>query len=211
VQVEVVEVLIEPDFTENCLILSSQEEPETVLVVDPGAEPEKILRAVGERTIEAIVLTHRHHDHLGALSRLVQDREPVIYAHTLETEAILDPHQELYPFEDQPLKPVSAIVSLDEGDTIHVGPENLEIIHTPGHTIGSMCLYNERDAILIAGDTLFYEAAGRTDLPTGSSQQLRESLKKLAQLPNATKVYPGHDQATDIGHEKSYGRLGTFL
>jgi glyoxylase-like metal-dependent hydrolase (beta-lactamase superfamily II) len=109
------------------------------------------------------------------------------------------------------IKPVKVARAVDEGDSIPVGAQKLSVLHTPGHSIGSMCLYDEASGILIAGDTLFYGAVGRTDLPTGDGAQQKESLKKLAQLPDETKVYCGHDEDTTIGREKRYGYLGLVL
>jgi len=92
---------------------------------------------------------------------------------------------------------------LHEGDKISIGSYSLNIIHTPGHTPGGICLYT--DKILFSGDTLFYEGIGRTDLPGGDGEKLLESIRtKLFALPDDTKVFPGHGEATTIRHEKAH-------
>jgi glyoxylase-like metal-dependent hydrolase (beta-lactamase superfamily II) len=208
-RVERVEVEIATDFTENCYLISEGPDATQVVVVDPGAQVKKILAAVGDRTVDSIVLTHRHHDHIGALAKLARATGAEIIAHSLDAEAIADP--ELPPFrllERAAFKSLPAIRTVEEGDLIAVGSGQLSVLHTPGHTIGSMCLYDEEGQKLIAGDTLFFGAVGRTDLPTGDAVLQRKSIKKLALLPDETVVHPGHDRDTSIGRERQYGYLG---
>jgi glyoxylase-like metal-dependent hydrolase (beta-lactamase superfamily II) len=207
VQVELLEVTIEPGFTENAFLVAAADGSGLVAIVDPGAQPDKIMKAVGERTVESIILTHRHSDHIGALAALAKRTGAKVYAHKLDADVISNPPQRDRSDDNFGFEPVAITTIVEEGDTIPVGSGSLEVLHTPGHTIGSMCLYGKEDGILIAGDTLFYEGVGRTDFPTGSVKQQIESLKKLAKLPAATKVYPGHDQLTTIDHEKHRGAL----
>ena len=94
---------------------------------------------------------------------------------------------------------------LKDGEEITIADMTCKLIATPGHTIGSCCYYFEDDSILVSGDTLFQESVGRTDLPTGSMGELTRSIReKLLILPDDVKVYPGHGDVTDIGHEKMY-------
>ncbi|MDR1082884.1 MAG: MBL fold metallo-hydrolase [Coriobacteriales bacterium] len=204
-RVERVEVQIGPGFIENCYILSDAADATRVTVVDPGAQVEKIRAAVGDRTVERIVLTHRHYDHVGALAQLVQATGAEVVAHTLDAQAISEPApSRLSPARHATPTGVPVTKTVEDGDIIRVGNTQLSVLYTPGHTIGSICLYDDNDHILIAGDTLFRGAVGRTDLPTGNAAQQRESLRKLAQLPGDTKVHPGHDQDTSIGRELGY-------
>jgi glyoxylase-like metal-dependent hydrolase (beta-lactamase superfamily II) len=205
--VQRIEVEIAPGFIENCYIVSETPEAQHVIVVDPGAQSERIRAAVGGRVVDRIVLTHRHYDHTGALLPLVEATGAEVLAHRLDADALFDPHSSGARTQSPGARDAVVPRVVDEGDLIAVGGGQLRVLHTPGHTIGSMCLYDEEDHILIAGDTLFYGAAGRTDFPTGSAQQQRESLRKLALLPDETTVHPGHDADTSIGREKQYGPL----
>jgi glyoxylase-like metal-dependent hydrolase (beta-lactamase superfamily II) len=204
---ERIELGIGPGFTENCYILCDAACPASVVIIDPGAQPERILAAVGTRTVERIICTHRHFDHTGALPQLMQATGAEVVAHALDAVAISDPVTSGAALHRLPTVAVSVSHTVDEGDRVTVGKSSLLVLHTPGHTEGSICLYDEEDGLLFAGDTLFFEASGRTDFPTGSPQQMRESLERLARLPDATIVHPGHDEDTTIGHERRYGVL----
>ncbi|MDR2587167.1 MAG: MBL fold metallo-hydrolase [Coriobacteriales bacterium] len=208
--VERVEVTISPGFIENCYLLSDAPDSDTVVIVDPGAQPRRILAAVGERSIERIILTHRHYDHTAAVPALLKKARVEVVAHKFDADAIPDLEDWHIPLKKLLLResPVTRIV--EEGELIAVGSGQVRVLHTPGHTVGSMCLHDEENHILIAGDTLFYGAVGRTDLSTGDPTQQRESLKRLATLPDDTVVHPGHDEDTSIGRERKYGFLGLF-
>ena len=204
--VETVEVNINPGFTQNCYIVSESEGLGPVIVIDPGAEADKVLAAVGLRRIESIVLTHRHYDHIGAVYELVQKTSAKVIAHSLDAEAIADGKESrAFGYREKGAIVVDALV--EDGDDVYVGNSSLTVLHTPGHTIGSICLYNREDEILLAGDTLFRGAVGRTDFPTGSVSQQQCSMEKLAKLPDSIVVYPGHDEPTSIGQEKRFGAL----
>jgi glyoxylase-like metal-dependent hydrolase (beta-lactamase superfamily II) len=193
----------------NCFLVSADPLATEVLVVDPGDEPQRILEAAGSRTISKIILTHCHPDHIGGLSRLVELTGAKVYAHTLDAPRIQNPYMDDEVLGDIPASHTVDVL-LEDGDTIPVGNLTLTVLLTPGHTSGSICLYNAEDHILIAGDTLFQNAHGRTDFITGSDQQMLESLKRLATLPEETIVYPGHDSNTSIGWEKRFGVLSSF-
>ncbi|HBT96056.1 MAG TPA: MBL fold metallo-hydrolase [Coriobacteriia bacterium] len=206
-RVEKVEVLISSGFTENCYILSESEYGKNVIICDPGAQASKILNVVGSRSVEKIILTHRHYDHIGALDGLKKTGAEVL-AHGKDARVVSDGVDDDEGIDDAEMVVVDR--TLEDGDTISLGGVELKVLHTPGHTIGSICLYDAADNSLIAGDTLFYRAVGRTDFPTGSFSQQRESLKKLAELPDETVVYPGHDNDTTIGQEKKFGVLQRY-
>jgi glyoxylase-like metal-dependent hydrolase (beta-lactamase superfamily II) len=206
-QVERVEVEIAPGFIENCYIVSEAPGATHVIVVDPGAQAKRILAAVGERTVDSVVLTHRHYDHTGALAALVKATGAEVIAHRLDADALFDARSSGGSLKAALSRKAAVTRLVDEGDLIAVGDGQLRVLHTPGHTIGSMCLYDEAGAVLLAGDTLFYGAVGRTDLPTGDAAQQRESLRKLALLPDETTVHPGHEADTSIGRERRYGYL----
>ena len=209
--VERIEVEVSRGFTENCYIVSEDKKASHVIVVDPGAQAETILEALGNRIPDCIVLTHRHYDHIGALCKLVERTGAEVIAHALDAEAIVESTKKNPLTKMLSLKPVNIDRFVDESDSIPVGEKRLKVLYTPGHSVGSICLFDEEDHILLAGDTLFYEAVGRTDLPTGDVRQQQLSLRKLAGLPDDTRVHPGHDEDTSIGHEKRYGYLAQFI
>jgi glyoxylase-like metal-dependent hydrolase (beta-lactamase superfamily II) len=220
--IEKLEIVISHGFTENCYLISDSPDAMRVIVVDPGGQVKKIFKAVGLRTIECIVFTHHHYDHTEAAAKLVKVTRAPVIAHRLAVAAV-DPASDptasdpavsdldvprLRSLDRAALVQIPVARTVEDGDIITVDSLQLSVLHTPGHTIDSICLYDEKEPALIAGDTLFRGAVGRTDLPTGSAAQQRESLRRLAKLPDETKVYPGHDDETDIGREKRYGYLG---
>ncbi|MDR0308875.1 MAG: MBL fold metallo-hydrolase [Coriobacteriales bacterium] len=212
VQIETLTIAVRkfPLFTTNCYLLSDAAEAEKVIIVDPAAEPEKIIVAIGDHQVEALVLTHSHWDHLGALLELQQQTGAPIYAHPSEIADIQAACREIAMhsgYDRQDARIDLAVNSLNDGDTLNLGQALLEILHTPGHSKGSICLWDRTGGQLLSGDTLFAGACGRTDLPSGDPQQMGESLRRLAQLPPETRVYPGHDESTSIGNELKYGAL----
>lgn len=197
-----IETLVLGTLSTNCYIISDASDATHCIVVDPAAQFETIKETLGDRSVEAIVLTHRHFDHIGALSELAAYTGAPVYAHELDADAIPDPDANCSVDFMKPFATPLVGNRLEEGDTVRCGCEVFTVIHTPGHTQGSMCLYNAAHNVLIAGDTLFYGTTGRTDLPTGSPQQMRASCTKLARLPDETVVYPGHDRVTTIKAER---------
>jgi glyoxylase-like metal-dependent hydrolase (beta-lactamase superfamily II) len=190
----------------NCSILGCEESGQGV-VVDPGDDADRILAQVQQRglTISAIINTHGHFDHVGGNRQLTQATGAPLYIHQADapmlervakTAAIYGLLGENSPQPDR---------LLEDGMLIEFGTHRLQVIHTPGHTQGGCCLYLEAEGKLIAGDTLFADGVGRTDLPGGSHQQLLESIKtRLFTLPDQVQVYPGHGPTTTIGHEKRH-------
>ncbi len=149
---------------------------------------------------EKVILTHSHWDHILDLSVLKKKLNLPVYLHEADADNIRNPGSDglgrNFPFE-----PVQPDGYLQEGDRITVGEISMQVIHTPGHTPGGICLYIEKESSLISGDTLFCGCMGRIDLPTGDPEAMWRSLKKLAKLPSGTVVYPGHGGPTTIGNE----------
>ena len=191
----------------NCYIASSDDG--FLAVIDPGDNAERILSAL-DRKPTHIILTHCHFDHIGALKELLErfpeaklavgekeNTDPKSIANT--AIGVLGSFFYSRGF-DQLLSGIrKPDILLKDGDKI--GP--FEVLHTPGHTDGSICLYDKTDGILISGDTLFRHSYGRTDLG-GSDEQMEESLKRLLTLDPDTKVYPGHGEFTTIGEEREF-------
>ena len=172
-------------------------------VVDPADKAEIIFRESQKLGFEIrqIINTHGHGDHIGANGRLKELTQAEICIHSLDNSLLTNPQLNLSNFFDYNVVSPSADILLKENDIITIGSEKLKVIHTPGHTKGSICLLG--DGFLMSGDTLFFEGVGRTDLPGSNEDKLRKSIKeKLFILPDLTKVYPGHGEMTTIGYEK---------
>ena len=187
----------------NCYIIIDEYSKET-MVVDPGAEADKIVNIIKtlDGKLKYIVLTHCHIDHVGAVQELKKALGGKTIIHRIESENIKDPGMILSYSIGLEVPKVEIDSRVDEGDTIHIGDIEFKIILTPGHTNGSMCLYCERYKLLLSGDTLFSGTWGRTDLPTSSFEDIVLSItNKLMVLPEDTIVYPGHGNSTIIKDE----------
>lgn len=190
-----------------------------IVLVDPGGDIKKItehLKTMGD-ALALILLTHSHFDHLGALAQLHSlFPEIEIAIHTSEAswlgEGAIEKHAAFFKHLGAEFLVRShtgelpfATQLLEEGKPIRLtGGKDWEgwvVLSTPGHSPGSICLYNEQEALLISGDTLFNAGVGRTDGPGGSAQELRASLKRLASLPKTVRVFPGHGPETTIERE----------
>jgi len=196
----------------NCSILGDPVTREA-LVLDPGDEVEKILEILQRHKlrVKAIVSTHAHIDHVGGLKKLHEvTGAPVMMHHDdLALYQALDMQAAWIGMRPPELSEVHQV--LKEGDALRWGPFEAQVLHTPGHTQGSVCLYVPRGAgkvplhvpHLFAGDTLFAGSIGRTDLWGGSFDEIMRSLRgKVLALPEETLVYPGHGMATSIGAER---------
>ncbi len=197
----------------NCSILGDETTHEAI-VVDPGDDIPRILAILAKHnlTVKQILITHAHIDHIAGAHRLKQlTGAPILYnKHDLAQVKMMDiqatwlgiPTPTVHAPDD----------TLDDGKLITIGasPEQAHkgltgnILHTPGHTEGSICLYLPDQHLLLAGDTLFAGSVGRTDLPGGNTQKLLNSIHdRLLTLPDEVKVIPGHGPATTIGSERN--------
>ena len=173
-------------------------------VIDPArGSTEPILKLAAEAglAIERIFLTHSHWDHLADVQELKIKTSALLYVHPLDVKNVEEPGIDGIPLLF-PIQGVKADRLLAEGDVIPVGELQVEVIHSPGHSPGSVCYYLRAQNLLFSGDTLFQGSVGNLYLPTSEPQQMWISLRKLAALPKETRVVPGHGGDTSIGQEQ---------
>lgn len=189
----------------NCYFVY-REGSKRAVVVDPADAGGKIFDALQRNgfTVEAVLLTHAHFDHIWGSKELREVSGAKLYALDKEQALCENSHNNVSEWAGRAYTVVPDEYVAD-GAVLTFDEMEFRVISTPGHTVGSCCYYVEKAGILISGDTLFYESTGRTDFPTGSMGQIVRSIKeKLFVLPEETKVYPGHGDQTTIGHEKKY-------
>jgi glyoxylase-like metal-dependent hydrolase (beta-lactamase superfamily II) len=188
----------------NCTILGDETSREAI-VVDPGEDIPRILAALARHslTVKQILVTHAHIDHIGGALRLKEiTGAPVLYnQRDLPLVAMMDVQAGWFGLETPTTAPPDA--DLTDGLKVQVEGIQGDIIHTPGHTQGSVCFYVPQATLLLAGDTLFAGSVGRTDLPGGDEKMLIRSIhNRLLTLPDATTVVAGHGASTTIGRER---------
>ena len=174
----------------NTYLLANDTE---AVVIDPGYEADTILDALGGKTLKAILLTHGHFDHVGAVKELVAETGCEVWIHA--AEATMPPMVTAGP--------LYFTHTYDEGDTVSpIAGLELTVLHTPGHTPGSVCLLMGKE--MFSGDTLFACSFGRTDLPGGDPRKMMESLHRLASLQGNFFIHPGHGGSTTLDAEKRF-------
>ena len=176
----------------NCYMVW-QEESDSCILIDPGYVPEQLLEEVrrNRKTLEAILLTHGHFDHVGGVRYLAAETGCKVYICAEEIK--------------QPLSYSDGLHYTDtycDGDVLHLAGLDFKVIHTPGHTVGCVCLLC--GDVLFSGDTLFAGTCGRTDLPGGDFKTIQQSLKRLAALEGDLKVLPGHGMASSLDLERRF-------
>ena len=188
----------------NCYIIVDEETKET-LVIDPGAEVEKIIDMLDilEARVKYIFITHCHADHIGALDSLKEAKGGKILISREDSTGLYDSSINLAYYTETHNPELEADSRVDDGDVIHVGNIEFKVISTPGHTKGGLCLYCEKENMIFTGDTIFSGSWGRTDLPTGNIEEIMDSIiNKILVLPDETIIYPGHGRSTMVGDEK---------
>lgn len=187
----------------NCYLYACDDSKQGVLV-DPGAEADKIYRWVLEKgvRVEAILLTHGHLDHIGAVDELRDLLRAKVCIHPGDAAMLTDARKNLSAYFGPGLAFRAADEFLSDGQVIPVGNKFLTVLTTPGHSPGSVCFLTPEG--LLSGDTLFAGSIGRTDFPGGSLDELLRGVeKKLMVLPDDTPVYPGHGESSTIGRERA--------
>ena len=189
----------------NCYLAENTKTKEA-LIIDPGDNAlgiAKIIKSDGVTPV-AVLLTHGHFDHAMAAEEVANEYGIEIYAHEAERETLEDPRINLSGMIGQTLK-FHADRYVKDGEVLHLAGFDIQVFHTPGHTLGGVCYYLEEEKVLFSGDTLFCQSVGRTDFPTGSASTLIRSIQeKLMPLSDDTEVYPGHEDMTTIGMERKY-------
>ena len=196
-----IQVFVVGMFSTDCYVVHCRKK-EAAIIIDPGfdspSEAEQILNYVDKEELDVrfVVNTHGHKDHVSGNRFLKKKYNAPICIHKYDA-AIID---------DVNISDSSANIILSEGSTLEFGDEKLKVMHTPGHSPGSICLLGEK--LIFTGDTLFAGGIGRTDFPGGSMSDMGLSLQKLTSLPDYLLVYPGHGETAMIGEEK---RTNAFL
>ena len=188
----------------NCYIILDEKSKE-IMVIDPAGKADEIIEMINilNGKVKYIYLTHCHSDHIGAVNEIKEKCGGKILIHRYDSEGLNNANINLSNIIDLPKIELEADSRLDDSDLLHLGDLEFRVIHTPGHTRGSTCLYCEKEKCLFSGDTLFRGTWGRTDLPTSNTEDIINSItKKLMLLPDDTMVYPGHGRATMLKDEK---------
>lgn len=195
----------------NCYVAANATTKECI-VIDPGASGVKLAEKIRESGYipQAVLLTHGHFDHVSAARTVAKEFDIQIYAHENEAETLRDSKKNA-SWMMGASETYDADVFVKDGEILHLAGFDIEVLHTPGHTLGGCCYYIPEEAVLFSGDTLFAQSVGRTDLPGGSMSQIVRSIQEkiltLTEAGNAdtdVTVYPGHNDITTIETERKY-------
>ncbi len=188
----------------NAFVVGDEASHEAIIIDAPPESADRLLDAVRDDgyTVQLIVLTHAHFDHVIDAARIKQETGAPLAIHEdamTQLRQIIQGGQAPYTVED-----IGPDQYLNEGDEIAVGTLRFSILVTPGHAPGQVSLYEETEQVLFGGDTLFPGGYGRADLPGSSMEETRQSIRKLMELPDGVTVYPGHGLPAQIGNERSW-------
>ncbi|MCF0104326.1 MAG: MBL fold metallo-hydrolase [Eggerthellaceae bacterium] len=197
--------LVLPPLYNNCYFVSfEQDGEEMLLIVDPSSRPERIIKAVDGRTVAAIFITHGHYDHCGAAAELREHFGCQTYASTVDACLIEDDTL----CKSRHIRACRIDNKISKEETIHFGNIDIDVIFTPGHSMGSLCflVYSRKfdRSFLVSGDTLFKSSIGRTDFENSDPHKMTETLHRLSQLDDCIIVLPGHGSFTSIKEERNF-------
>ncbi|HEG44406.1 MAG TPA: MBL fold metallo-hydrolase [Phycisphaerales bacterium] len=198
------------DYQTNSYCVTANEDAADCLVIDTGLSPQPLIDFIKEKNLNpiAVILTHGHADHIAGLNLLRENWPDIKVAiHVQDADMLNDTQANLSALTGASFETEPADIIIEEDGPIEFAGIKFDVMHTPGHTQGGICLYAKDDGILFAGDTLFAMSIGRTDFPGGNYAQLISGIKKkLLVLPDETKVYTGHGPETTIGTEKKFNQ-----
>lgn len=195
-----VERLIVGELDVNCYIVENTETREC-FIVDPGAEAERIIQRVGDRKACAVLLTHGHYDHFGALDEVCAHFGIPVWIHAGDAVKLSDAMANVSAVFGQPLVQHTVPQVITEEGTLVLAGIGLQIMHTPGHSNGCICCILPDGQGILTGDTLFAHGYGRTDFADGDFSKLHQSLRRLYRLTPKMTVYPGHDVPGTVGRD----------
>lgn len=195
-----IECLTVGELAANCYVLSRAGSEECV-IVDPGAEPDRIEACVGERKPVAALLTHAHYDHIGALDAICARYNIPAYVHEADASKLADPNANVSAQFTAPVRQQTVPRLLHGGETLALAGIPIGVLHTPGHSAGSVCYLLPENEGVLTGDTLFAHGYGRTDFADGDFSKMHQSLRALFRLTPKQPAYPGHDAPGFVGHD----------
>ena len=184
----------------NCYIVENTQTKEC-FIVDPGAEADRILACIRDRRPVAVLLTHGHFDHIGAVDALCRHYAIPAYIHEADAPKLADAHANVSALFGMPLTQSTVPVTLADGEVMSLAGMDIKVLHTPGHTAGGVCYLLPEGEGILTGDTLFAHGYGRTDFPDGDFGVLYQSLRMLMKLSPRMITYPGHDAFGVVGRD----------
>ena len=192
----------------NTYIINDEKQ---ALIIDPAFDYEKIINYIKENLLDVkyIVITHAHADHIGALEKVQKYTHAKVIIHKLDKQALLfeaENYSDMFSIKKQNID-IKDLIVVEDGFKFNLGNMSFEIIHTPGHTAGSICIYEENSKVLFSGDTIFSDAYGRCDLYKGNFNDMLNSLRKLFNKFSDIMIYPGHGEISNIDIAKKRIKL----